>query len=92
MNRYYDPKFVYSIVPGALQEYDLPDLAACIAPRRLLLAGVTDGNSHTDASNVNQDLILIRNAYHFKNAEQQLDIIPDTASEKLYEQYLNWIK
>jgi hypothetical protein len=93
MNRFYDPKFVYSTVPGALEEYDLPDLAASLAPRKLLMAGVTDGNSDkTDIGSIDKDLKIIKTAYVCKNAEQQLDIKSDTAYEKLFEQYLNWIK
>lgn len=38
-NKYYDPQFVFSLVPGALTGYDLGDLAALIAPRPLIVAG-----------------------------------------------------
>jgi len=31
-NRFYDPKLVMSAVPGALREYDLPDLASSLKP------------------------------------------------------------
>jgi hypothetical protein len=93
MNRFYDPKFVYSMVPGALEAYDLPDLAASFAPRKLLMAGVTDGNStNDDAEGLNKDLDIIKTAYSFKNAGQKLNIISDTSPDKLSEQYLNWIK
>ncbi|GAA4441786.1 alpha/beta hydrolase family protein [Ravibacter arvi] len=43
-NERYKPKFVYSMVPGALRAYDLPDLAAAVAPRPLLLANFVDSN------------------------------------------------
>ena len=67
MNRFYDPKFVHSMVPGALKAYDLPDLAASLAPRKLLMANVTDGNGkNTDVESINKDLDLIKTAYHFQ--------------------------
>lgn len=42
LNRYYRPELVHAVVPGALREYDLPDLAAALAPRGLLLLNATD--------------------------------------------------
>jgi hypothetical protein len=92
MNRFYDPKFVYSIVPGALEAYDLPDLAASLAPRKLLIAGVTNGNSNMDADDINKDLYIIKTAYGCKNAEQQLIITSDTTKSKFLEKYLDWIR
>lgn len=35
MNRFYISAFIPSTVPGAIQAYDLPDLAANLAPRML---------------------------------------------------------
>ncbi len=37
LNRFYDPVLIMSSVPGALKEYDLPDLAAFLSPRRLAI-------------------------------------------------------
>ncbi len=42
MSRFYKPSFLNGLVPGSLQAYDLPDLAASLAPRPLLIAGMTD--------------------------------------------------
>ena len=44
MNRFYHTGFVHNLVAGALTEYDLPDLAATLAPRKLMMIGTTDGN------------------------------------------------
>jgi hypothetical protein len=93
MNQFYNPKFVHSIVPGALKAYDLPDLAASLAPRKLLMAGVTDGNSKsTDVESINKDLDIIKTAYSFRNAEGQLNIISLKPNEKLNEFFLEWLK
>jgi hypothetical protein len=93
MNRFYNPKFVHSIVPGALTTYDLPDLAATLAPRKLMMEGVTDGNGNkTDQESIEKDLEIIRTAYKSKNASKQLSIVLSKSTEKQYNLFLEWIK
>lgn len=93
MNRFYNPEFVHSIVPGALKAYDLPDLAAGLAPRKLLIANSTDGNSKsTDVESINKDLNLINIAYRSLNADGQLKIVSGKSTEKISDLYLEWIK
>ncbi|MBN1183855.1 MAG: hypothetical protein JXB49_16300 [Bacteroidales bacterium] len=93
MNRFYDPSFVHSTVPGALKAYDLPDLAASLAPRKLMIAGVTDGSGKdTDTENINIDLAIIKIAYQNKKADGQLNIVYLKPTEKPYDLYMEWIK
>ena len=93
LNRFYNPQYVYSIVPGALTAYDLPDLEASLAPRRLLIAGVTDGNGKcTDIESINKDLVIVKNAYHSGSADLQLTIVSLKSTGELYDYYLDWIK
>jgi hypothetical protein len=93
MNRFYNPKFVYSIVPGALKAYDLPDLAASLAPRKLFMVNVTDGNSKsTDIDSINKDLDPVKIAYHYRNADGQLNIVTEKSTEKIFDLYLEWMK
>jgi len=93
MNRFYYPGFVQNLVPGALTAYDLPDLAACLTPRKLLMAGTTDGNvERTDQKSIGKDLAIIRTAYQSKNAGGQLIIISPESTEKLYNLFMEWIK
>jgi hypothetical protein len=93
MNRFYDPKFVHSTVPGALKAYDLPDLAASLAPRKLMIAGVTDGyGKNTDTENINIDIAIIKIAYQNKKADGQLNVIYLKPTEKQYDLYMEWIK
>jgi dienelactone hydrolase len=44
LNEYYDMKMLHTLTAGALQHYDLQDLAACIAPRKLLILNPVDQN------------------------------------------------
>ncbi len=93
MNRFYNTKFPLSAVPGALKEYDLPDLAGTLAPRRLFIAGATDGNGSTaDTIGINKDLAVIKEAYRYKNADGNLKILSEGSGESVYESLLDWLK
>jgi hypothetical protein len=93
MNRFYESKFVSSIVPGALTAYDLPDLAASLAPRMLFMAGVTDGNGkYLDSQATGKELDFIQTTYKGKNADTQLKIVSLKPNEKLYDYLNEWIK
>jgi hypothetical protein len=93
MSRFYEPKFVHGTVPGALKAYDLPDLAASLAPRKLIMAGVTDGyGKTTDIENINKDLAIIKIAYQYKKADGHLNIVNLNPAEKPYDLYMEWIK
>jgi hypothetical protein len=93
MNRFYNSGFIHSTVPGALKAYDLPDLAATLAPRKLTIAGVTDSfGGTTDMENIMEDLSFIKTAYKAKKAEEQLNIIARESSERPYDLTVEWIK
>ena len=93
MNHFYTSSFIYGVVPGALKAYDLPDLEACLAPRKLMMAGTTDGNSKkTDPESITRDLAIIKTAYQVKNAAGQLKIMPYEPAEKPYDILSEWIK
>ncbi len=93
MNRSYDPNFIHSTVPGALEAYDLPDLAASLAPRNLLIVDVTDGNGdNSNFKSINEDLSIIKAAYHYKKADGQLNIIFKESKNISGDIYGSWIK
>jgi len=93
MNRFYNPSFVLNAVPGALTAYDLPDLEASLAPRKLIMAGITDGyGKNTDTENINKDLVIIKTAYQNKKADGQLNIVYRIPTDKPYDLYMEWIK
>ena len=93
MNRLYNSSYIHSAVSGAIKAYDLPDLAASLAPRKLMMAGVTDGlGNNTDTESINKDLCTIKNFYHLKNADGQLNILPLMPDEKPYAFLMEWIK
>ncbi len=93
MSPKYDQSFLHSIVPASIGIYDLPDLAASLAPRKLIMVGVTDGNgSSANVKDINEDLSVINLVYE-NNAAKQLRILPATNTAKeLYDIYKNWIE
>ena len=93
MNRFYNPHYIHSTVAGALRAYDLPDLASGFAPGKLMMIGTVDGTGKsTDPADINDDLSVIKAAYHFRNAGEQLNIISRESCEKPYDLYPDWIK
>jgi len=46
MSQFYKADFIHSAVAGSLMAYDLPDLSASLAPRKLIIAGITDCMGH----------------------------------------------
>jgi Acetyl xylan esterase (AXE1) len=78
MNRFYNSSLIPGAVPGALKAYDLTDLAATLAPRTLIMAGVTDGyGKTTDSASVNYDLAVIKTEYNRRKAGEMLKIVPE---------------
>jgi cephalosporin-C deacetylase-like acetyl esterase len=92
-NHYYSSSFIPGVVPGALREYDLPDITASLAPRRLMMAGVTDGNGRTsDGKSIDDDLSFIKSCYSLKNAGDELCITPLDPDTDLKALFTWWIK
>jgi hypothetical protein len=93
MNRFYNTHFIPGSVPGALREYDLPDLAATLAPRKFFISGMTDGNSSTeDSEGIRRDIDIIRTSYRNRGAEKQLKILSEAEADRKSEILLDWLK
>lgn len=93
MNPRYDADFLHSTVPGAIGKYDLPDLAASLAPGKLLMVGVTDGNGdHTNTEDINKDISVIRAAYQNKKATDKLQIESVATKEELSKSLKRWLE
>ncbi|WP_119080600.1 alpha/beta hydrolase [Chitinophaga alhagiae] len=79
----YPPEAIQSTVPRALGAYDLPDLAASLAPRYLLIA-----NSAAGAG----ELELVKQAYHGQHADTRLQVVPEAATEQLHDALKKWLQ
>jgi dienelactone hydrolase len=85
MNRFYNTRLSRYFVAGSLTAYDLPDLAASLAPRKLVMANITDGEGKMiDISKGDADIEIIRTAYKQKQADNQLRIISSATDEKVF--------
>ncbi len=90
MNRFYDVASIHGAVPGALKAYDLPDLAASIAPRKLMLVNVHDAAAESDnPEEIEKDMEVIINAYRYNNASRSLII---ESGEDMNTFFSRWIK
>jgi hypothetical protein len=93
MNRFYDQDFVHGTVAGSLQAYDLPDLAGSLAPRKLLIAGVTDGRGDPgNREDIMEDMEVIESIYDQRNSRGNLEITYGVMSELPEELFLEWIR
>jgi len=93
MNRFYKSEYIHSTVPGALRAYDLPALAATLAPRKLMMAGITDGNGKKmDEDAVARELEMVKKSYADVHAEKQLMMIPGESGENPFGWYESWIR
>ncbi len=93
MNRFYRPEFIHGAVQGALQAYDLPDLAASLAPRKLAMINVLDGEGKKpEPQSLDEDMDFIKTAYQSRKAEEQLKILSQTSDEKPYDFLVEWLK
>ncbi len=79
MNRFYDRKLAPYTVPGAIKYYDLPDLLACIAPRKVVLAGIrTQMSDYAGKELIETELAYPRQVYSVKGKSDNLRILtPD---------------
>ena len=85
MNRFYAVTAA-DTVANALTAYDLPDLAASLAPRPLAMANVRNEQLEPAAAElVEEELSVVRRAYGEAGAEQHLDIRPGEAPVRLDE-------
>lgn len=91
MNKNYNPEWAHSLVPGALKAYDLPDLAAAIAPRRLLFINPVNENSKKvkNAGDLSQ-YEIVRSAFRDQNATGNLGI-ETVRRDKIRELIKDWL-
>jgi len=93
MNRFYKSFFIPGTVPAALKFYDLPDLMAALAPRKLLLAGILNGNDgYLDNQAIDKEIDFTKQSFQSVNALNNLKIYTGDPSGNLYDLYVDWIR
>jgi hypothetical protein len=85
----YKTDYIAGAVPGALTAYDLPDLAACLAPRPLLFVAPRNGlGALAEEADVNADLAVTRSAY----AAQKLTVVRDVDRAAAGRALADWLR
>jgi dipeptidyl aminopeptidase/acylaminoacyl peptidase len=80
MNPFYDGGFFNDGVAGALTAYDLPDLIACISPRKITLVGLKDQmRQPASAPLIDKALSFPRAVYSYKSVSGNIDILSASA-------------
>lgn len=77
-------------VAGALTAYDLPDLAACVAPRKLAFIGLQDGYNKPASEDIIADQMTFPESVYAKNSPDKLKIIP--APAEWGSAFTGWLK
>lgn len=87
----YHSAFVMGAVAGSLPAYDLPSLAASLAPRKLLITDAHDGTGKRASDQEIEDAYAAaRTTYSQKNARQMLMINSTTSTDQLKELLAEW--
>jgi cephalosporin-C deacetylase-like acetyl esterase len=75
------------LVPGVLESFDLPDVAALVAPRSLVLANLVDAtHQRVDPALARSTYAQAKDAYRALSAENHLRIVDADSPEALVQQ------
>jgi hypothetical protein len=80
--RLYHSGFIPGAVAGSINEYDLPQLAASLAPRKLLIVEPVDGakkSLKTEA--LQRELSFIKEAFSAVNKEAEFVVVEEHADQ-----------
>jgi hypothetical protein len=92
MTRDYAGSFAPTLVPAALTAYDLPDLAASVTPRDLLLVAPVDAKrAPADAATIAEDTRLVRRAYSEGGSAEKLAVMPTADNAALRAALAAWL-
>ncbi|NBC04508.1 MAG: prolyl oligopeptidase family serine peptidase [Bacteroidetes bacterium] len=90
--KYYGTGFTAVAVPGSMQFYDLPDLAASLAPGKLLMLNPVNGaNSSADEVDITKDMRVIHSAYDRANVPDNFTITSPQTEDEIFESLEEWI-
>lgn len=90
--KYYDPGFTAGAVPMSMQSYDLTDLAASLAPGKLVMINPVNGaNGPADKQDFEKDIRVIHAAYDHANAEENFMITGPQTESEISESLEEWI-
>ncbi|MCG2587541.1 alpha/beta hydrolase family protein [Rhodohalobacter sulfatireducens] len=90
--KYYDPGFTAGAVLGSMQSYDLPGLAASLAPGKLLMINPVNGaNGPADEEDIDKDTRVIHATYDQANLPENFRITGPQTEDEIFESLEEWI-
>jgi hypothetical protein len=92
LNERYHPKYIQSSVPACIHNYDLPDLASMLAPKKLLILDACDQNGEIIKDFVsNEDIQVIQKAYD-RVKDSQYFQIKHAANQSCEQLFSSWLE
>ncbi|MCK5702430.1 MAG: hypothetical protein KAI29_14800, partial [Cyclobacteriaceae bacterium] len=89
----YKPSFIPSIVAGAIEEYDLPDLMASLCPRKVIIIDPLSGDgSKVDKAQAENSILFPTKVYSAKDVSQNINLISQANEPMILDQILSWLK
>ena len=77
----YLPRYIPSVVSGAISTYDLPDLVAALSPRQVLISGMLNGAGQLFSSS-ELEKVYPSNGKHIHFSSEGADLLDWIKKEK----------
>ena len=91
--RLYNPEYIPFTVPGAIGEYDLPDLIARLCPRKVLIIEPLSGDGLiAEEIKANNNFLFPFNVYSAKGVPENFELITSLDHQPLSGYVLKWIE
>jgi dienelactone hydrolase len=88
----YRPEYIIGAVAGALPAYDLPDLAATLAPGQLMIVDPRNGASESAGEElIREEYSIVRRAYDRTNASNAF-IVHESPNRPVAEVIASWLE
>ena len=93
MNHFYKPSFILSSVAGSMTAYDLPDLCAAFAPRKLLMINISDHNGKIAGEKMlEEELSFVKSIYANKKVSDDFEIRNWETYQTIEKIFSSWVK
>lgn len=93
LSREYKPSFLFSTVPGAIEEYDLPDLIARLCPRKTLIINPLTGNGlKAGEAKAKQTMLFPLKVYSENNVPYNFVLKSNIEDRLVLKHVLSWLR
>ncbi len=89
----YKTSFIHSTVPGAINEYDLPDLIAYLNPRKIHIVNPLEADGSIGShQNVNKCMLFPIKVYGEKDSSKDLNIKCSVDGDAVVHHVISWLE